>query len=185
MIGRSERLRRWFPLPFVAIVVLLLVLILVTPNLVGTSSPCAGCLSSEPELLVDWTSIGHENVTHFYVKGIGTVRFDTIAMESGTYAMGPGPFRPPATVANLNLTNHTQWNDSIVAVLTSGLMPLTLNVSTVYVDTSGNIARYIGTYAFEVSNGVLFYVSYVPTLGRVTSIPTSSLPLTLTLSVAP
>ena len=157
MSSRSDRIRAWFPLPFVAIVVLLVVLIFVTPNLVSTQ---AGGLCSEAQLLVDWSAGPSVNLTHFYVRGICTVRYDSIMLGLGTNVSAPGVFSPPASSNSLNFTNVTWWNQSIVASATTPVTPIALNVSAVYIDSSLNTARFTGTYAFDVSGGRLYYQSY-------------------------
>jgi hypothetical protein len=179
---RSDRFRRLFPLPYVAIVVLLIVLILVTPNLVSSE---AGGLCSDAQLQIDWSQTPHTNLTHFYVRGFCTVRYASIVLGLGTNASASGGFSPPSSSASFNFTNVSTWNFTIVAIASTPLDPVALNISAVYVDTNGNSVTFVGMYAVEVSNGVLYYESYIPSPGGIRSAPVSSLPLTLPLTVGP
>jgi hypothetical protein len=182
MTSRSDRLRTWFPLPFVAIVVLLVVLILVTPNLVSTQ---AGGLCSEAQLLVDWSPGSPANLTHFYVRGICTVRYDSIMLGLGTNVSASGVFSPPPSSSSFDFSNVTWSNQSIIAAAATPVTPIALNVSAVYTDSSLSTVRFIGTYAFDVAGGRLYYQSYPASSGAIPSVPVSSLPLTLLLTETP
>jgi hypothetical protein len=179
---RSDRVRAFFPLPYVSIVVLLIVLILVTPNLVSTQ---AGSLCSEAQLLVDWTGGPSANFTHFYLRGICSVRYASIMLGVGTNASSPGAFSPPASATSFRFDNVTWANGTIQAMATTALDPVALNVSAVYVDASMASVTFVGTFAFDENGGRLFYVSYPISGGGVASAPVSSLPLTFTLTEAP
>ena len=64
---------RLFPLPFVGVSVLLVLLIFLTPNLLLGGRPAAGSLATEAELTIDHPAGG--NVTHFYINGLSSVRY--------------------------------------------------------------------------------------------------------------
>ncbi len=72
-----------------AIVALLVLLILLTPNLLPTSTPSAGSLATQAELIVDRADTS--NITHFYVQGIGDVRYVTITAQIATNVSWPAP----------------------------------------------------------------------------------------------
>jgi hypothetical protein len=168
---RTETLRRWFPTPFVAIVVLLIVLIVLTPNLVSTGAPSAGSLPTEAELIVDRAST--DTVTHLYVRGIGLVRYTSIEMAiAGNFSWSA----PPA-LANLSFGRTMTWNQTLVSSTTTPDDPFAVNVTAVYIDTSGVQADFIGTFAFEIAGGVVSEIVYVPASGGVTTTPVSALPL--------
>jgi hypothetical protein len=172
---RTDRLRAWFPTPFVAIVVLLLVLIVLTPNLISTASPSAGSLPTEAELLVDRSS--SDNVTHLYVHGLGEVRYSTITLSVDPTVRWPAPPAP----ANLTFGPPTSWHDTLVATLVVGPDPFAVNVTAVYVDASGVAVDFVGTFAFDVAGGSLYEVAYVPAIAGMTTTPVSGLPLSILL----
>ena len=182
MTSRGDRWRRWFPLPYVAIVVLLIVLIFVTPNLVSSQ---AGGLCSEAQLLVDWSSAAPTNLTHFYVRGICTVRYSSIMLGLATNVSPAGSFSPPPSPGSLNFSNISWSNGSIVATATTSDNPVALNISATYIDPNQNTVRFVGTYAFDVAGGRLYYATFPPPSGGIPSVPVSSLPLTFTLTEAP
>lgn len=179
MNGRTSLLRELFPLPFVGVVVLLLVLIVLTPNLLSAGAPSAGSLPTEAELIVD-RSAG-DNVTHFYVKAIGTVRYSLISLEFAPV----GPWPPPPSLANASWGNATHETDSLILTATSPLDPVAVNVSASYVDPQGAVVVYVGLFAFDVAGATLYTASYVPAGGAVSSTPVTSLPLTLLLETVP
>jgi hypothetical protein len=172
---RTDALREWFPTPFVAIVVLLLVLIFLTPNLISSASPSAGSLPTEAELVIDRAS--SDNVTHLYVHGLGEVRYDSIALSVDPTVLWP----PPAAPSNLSFGPMTVWRNTLVATVDVAADPFAVNVSAVYVDASGATVDFVGTFAFEVSGGSLLEVAYVPAIGGVTTTPVSGLPLSVLL----
>jgi amino acid transporter len=177
--ARTDRLRAWFPVPFVAIVVLMLALIALTPNLVSNGRPSAGSLQTEAELLVDYPA--GQNVTHLYVKGIGTVDYATITLALAR----PPPGSPPA-LARFTFNATTQWNDSILAGETTALDPVAVNVTAVYTDPTGTTVDFVGEYEFNVTAGYLYWVSYLPSPSSIASAPLSALPITFPLtSVTP
>jgi hypothetical protein len=176
MSARTERLRDWFPVPFVAIVVLMLALIALTPNLVSNGRPSAGSLQTEAELLVDFPS--GQNMTHLYVKGIGTVDYASITLALARPPAGS----PPATAATFAFNATSRWNDTILAGETTALDPVAVNVTAVYTDPTGTTVDFVGEYEFNVTAGYLYWVSYLPSLSSVSSAPLSALPITFPLS---
>ena len=179
MSERREALRRWFPLPFVAIVVLLLVLIFLTPNLLSTGAPSAGSLPTEAELVVDRAV--PDNLTHLYVHGIGDVRYASISVAVGNLSTWP----PPAAVTNLTFGPSLTWRNSLVATTVTASMLFDVNVTAVYVDTAGASVAFVGEFAFGVSGGIVHEYDYVPASSGTSSTPVTELPLTILLETAP
>ena len=179
MSERTETLRRWFPVPFVAIVVLLLVLIVLTPNLLSTGAPSAGSLPTEAELVVDRAV--PDNLTHLYVHGIGDVRYASISVAVGTLASWP----PPASVTNLTFGPASTWRNSLVATTVTPSMLFDVNVTAVYIDSAGATADFVGVFAFGVSGGMVHEYDYVPASSGITNTPVTELPLTILLETAP
>ncbi|MCI4327372.1 MAG: hypothetical protein L3K16_07045 [Thermoplasmata archaeon] len=180
MSDRSETLRRWFPTPFVAIVVLLVVLIVLTPNLLSSASPSAGSLPTEAELIVDHAS--GDTVTHLYVRGIGLVRYTSIAVV----VVGNFSWTSPPSSSNLSFGKPTKWTDVLAASTATASNPFAVNVTAVYVDASGTTVDFVGTFAFDLAGGVLSEIVYVPSTGGVTTTPENQLPLAIVLeTVAP
>ncbi len=180
---RFARLARYAPLPFVAVTVLLIVLILITPVLVSSGQPAPGILT-QAELVVD--RLPGNATMHFYVHGLGTtVRYAEIwigvALGFNWSVVG----RTPWTSLRWNI-----WqNDTFV--LTSSYAsvdnPIALNV-TAYYSSSGGSAWYGGVLAFEVTSGasgqVLNAVSETASVAVPSSVPVdnSSLPFPITLA---
>lgn len=167
-----------FPWPFVGVVVLLVVLIFLTPNLVTSPAPAAGSLVTQAELLVDRTPTG--NATHFYVEGLGNVRYAEIRWAVATNVSWP----PPISVRNVTWTSEANVTESLIATFESGANPVAVNVSATYVDYAGNAVRYVGAFAFYLADGLL---STAPLLGGLSGEgPTalSALPLVLLLATA-
>jgi len=173
---RRERLRAWFPTPFVAIVALLLALIGLTPNLLSTAAPSAGSLPTEAELIVDRAA--GENVTHLYVRGLGLVRYTSIEV---TIAGGFSFANPPA-LSNLTFGAPAWWNDSLSASVVTPTDPFAVNVTAVYVDEAGTTVDFVGTFAFDSSGDVLSEIVYVPATSGVTTTPFNQLPLPILLT---
>ncbi|HEV2519689.1 MAG TPA: hypothetical protein VGX00_03600 [Thermoplasmata archaeon] len=178
MSGASERLRELLPLPLVAVVALLLVLIILTPNLLSLGRPAAGSLETEAELLVD-RSPG-ENVTHLYVKGIGTVRYASITLALAH----PPPGNPPAAPV-FAFANRTVWNDSITATWTTSWNPVAVNVTALYVDPNGRAAYFVGVFEFNTTGSSLLSEAYLPTPPTFSTTPMDALPLTFLLESVP
>lgn len=181
MSAPAGRWGRVFPLPLVAIVALLVLLILLTPNLLPTSTPAAGSLATQAELIVDRVSAS--NLTHFYVQGIGDVRYMSITEQVAANVSWP----PPASFANLTWGNETNWSGVLEASFASTADPVAVNVTATYVDPTGAAVEYYGIFAFQVSGGYLSIVPIAPGLSGYANLsptPLSSLPLDILLSGA-
>jgi hypothetical protein len=174
-----DGLRGFFPTPFVAIVALLLVLILLTPNLISTSTPSAGSLPTEAELVVD--RVASDNVTHFYVRGLGGLRYDSIAVSLATNVSWP----PHQTLGNLTFGPRALWKDVLVTIVTTAANPVIVNVTATYVDAAGARVEFVGVFGFNVLAGSLYQVDYVPAAAGITSTPLDDLPLALLLETVP
>ena len=180
---RFGRLAHYAPLPFVAVTVLLIVLILITPVLVSSGQPAPGILT-QAELVVD--RLPGNATMHFYVHGLGTtVRYAEIwigvALGFNWSAVSRTPWR--------SLHWNIWQNDTFV--LTSSYAsddnPIALNV-TAYYSSSGGSAWYGGVLAFYVTSGasgqVLNAVSETTSVAVPGSVPVdnSSLPFPITLA---
>ena len=178
MTPASDRIRELFPLPFVAVVVLLIVLILLTPNLLSLGRPTAGSLEAEAELLVD--RVPGQNVTHLYVEGIGTVRYASISI-----ALAYPPSGAPPSSPMFSFSNRTVWNDSIVAGETTSWDPVAVNVSATYVDTNGAVAYFVGVYEFNITSSTIVSEAYLPVPRPRRARRLDALPLTFLLDSVP
>jgi len=177
---RTEALRAWFPVPYVAIVVLLLVLIVLTPNLLSTAAPSAGSLPTEAELIIDRAP--SDNATHLYVHGIGEVRYTSISMSVATGLTWP----PPTSARNLSFGLPSVWRNALESSLATGSDPFAVNITAVYVDTAGTTVDFVGIYAFDVARETVSEVGYLPPAPGVTTTPVDQLPFSILLeTVAP
>ena len=167
-----------FPIPFLAVVVLLVVLIFLTPNLVSSGTPAAGSLPTEAELVVD--RVVGTNVTHLYVKSLGTVRYTHIAVGIATNVPWPTSSAHPP-----HFPNATVWNDSLTVAVNAWADPFAVNVSAVYIDAAGVAVDYVGTYAFNVSRGTLTVVPLSTGEATIPPTPVSALPLFILLAAQP
>ena len=173
----ARSLRDLFPWPFVGLVVLLVVLVLITPSLLSTGGGAgAGSLEAQAELVVDQPGTGAP--LHFYVHGLGMVRYATISIGWTTNLSWP----PPASVAQLNWTNRTTENGTLDVILTVPVNPVALNVSAVYVDSAGQTAWYTGLYAFRLSSDTLFTVDLAPGASAVSPTAVANLPIAFPLT---
>ena len=176
---RRDRWGELFPLPLVGIVVLLVILIFLTPNLVPTSAPSAGSLQTQAELVVDHVD-SEPNVTHLYVKSIGSVRFTNITLSIATWSKWPSP-----SIARLHWSWNLSMNYSLFATGVVGADPFAVNVTATYVDSAGVSVEYFGAYAFHYAGGNLVTVALLPDEGSTPDTPISALPLYLLLSHLP
>jgi hypothetical protein len=166
--------------PFVAIVVLLLVLIGLTPNLLSTGAPSAGSLPTEAELIIDRAP--SDNLTHLYVHGIGEVRYTSIAIALDTVLSWP----PSGPMSNLSFGTATTWKNSLAATLSTANDPFAVNITAVFVDSAGTTVDFVGVIAFDVASGTVSQISYVPSSNSITTTPVDQLPLSILLeTVAP
>lgn len=138
--GRSSRQLQW---PFVGVVVLLIVLILLTPNLFAAS---AGGLQTQAQLVVDRPTAGGS--TSFYVESIGTsTRYQSVSV--GLSALPSWPYR--GTASDLTRWNWINGSDTLVLVVRNATNPVAVNVTVKYTDPSGVTAVYTGVYGFFVN----------------------------------
>ncbi len=170
-----ESLQRWFPWPFVGVVVLLAVLIILTPNLLSTGSPAAGTFPTQAEIVVDRGPVS-PNVTHLYVKSVGNVRYDIIAVRVSQ----------SVDWANASVVwgNASTVYDSLVFTTSTTTNPIALNVSVTYRDPSGGVAIYVGVYAFQFVGQQLNTLPLLPSEATVPPTALTNLPLYLLLSVS-
>lgn len=164
--------------PFVGVVVLLIVLILLTPNLFSTSG---GGLQTRAQLIVDRAS-GVPR-TSFYVESIGTsTRYDWIAI--GVAAVPTWPFRGPASM--LGPWNWTNTSQTLVLVVSNSTNPIAVNVSVRYTSPSGYLTDYVGLYAFYL-NATTQILGAVSLLSTATAPPAATplvdLPIYLALPI--
>ncbi len=146
--GRGSWLGAYFPLPLVAVAILLVVLIVLTPLLFSSNGPpAAGTVLTQADLVVD--RIPGENVTHFYVRAVGlTVRYASIVVTAATGYAWNGSTAPDwdalpwSTVANLTDVVATSFN-------ASG-NPIALNVTVLY--NANGVAYYVGTFSFYATD---------------------------------
>jgi len=173
--GDASRQLQW---PLIGIVVLLVVLILLTPNLFSTS---AGGLQTRAQLVVDRAPTG--DVTNFYVESIGTsVRYQSIAV--GLVGLPSWPFT--GAVSKLTAWNWTNGTETLVLVVSNTTNPLAVNVTVKYVDPSGFTAEYVGVYGFylNAATRMLEAITLLPGASAPpTATPLTDLPIFLLLSI--
>ena len=179
MSERTDALREWLPVPFVAIVVLLLVLIVLTPNLLSSKAPSAGSLPTEAELIVDRAP--SDNLTHLYVHGIGGVRYASISVALDRNLTWP----PGSSLRSLRFPPATTWNNTLDASLSTGAVPFAVNVTAVFIDAAGTQVNFVGVYAFDVASGTVSQIGFVPASNGVTTTPVDQLPLSILLETVP
>jgi hypothetical protein len=162
-------------LPLVGVVVLLVILIFLTPNLTSTGTPAAGTLQTAAELIVD--HVPPSNTTHFYVRGIGTVRYVEIVVRVATnLSLNPIP-----RVGNLSFHNATSSTYSLGVSYTTTQNPIALNVTATYRDSQGACVQDANVYAFFIQPTSLLTIELAPTASSPQSTPLSALPLILLL----
>ncbi len=159
--GSSSDRGRQLQWPFVGVVVLLIVLILLTPNLFSTSG---GGLQTRAQLIVDRATGATR--TSFYVESIGTsTRYDWIAI--GLAPVASWPFRGPAT--SLGPWNWTNTTQTLVVVVSNSTNPVAVNISVRYTSSSGFLTDYVGLYVFYLN-------TTTQSLGAVTLLSTATAP---------
>ena len=170
----TRRLGRFFPWPLVGTAAVLVVLILLTPALVSSGSPAAGSLLTQAELIVDRAP--GSNITHFYVRGLGVVRYASISIGLVTgqnwssLAAAPRPW-----------ANWTNGTDVIELGAPTTSNPVAINVTAHYVYGTGS-ALYVGVFAFNVTSTTLEIRSFTSAIGPLGPEPLSNLPLTILLA---
>ncbi|MCI4325752.1 MAG: hypothetical protein L3K00_07755 [Thermoplasmata archaeon] len=179
MTGLLDALRPYFPTPFVAIVALLVVLIVLTPNLLSSAAPSAGSLPTEAELEVDRVVGG--NATHFYVRGLGDVRYTSIAVSLAANFSWPAP----PSMGNLSFGRPVTETNVLVTLVTTGANPVAVNVTAVYVDAAGTQVSFVGVFAFDLAAGILYETPYIPAGSGSSATPVDDLPLSFLLETVP
>jgi len=167
---------RLFPQPFVGVAVLLVLLIFLTPNLLLGGQPAAGSLATQAELTIDHPTGG--NVTHFYVNGLSSVRYEMIQAQLCTNVTWPAP----ATVTNLTWQNATWGIGVLAAEFSTTADPMAVNVTAIYVDAAGASVEYYAIYEFTLQSGSLQGTPLAPGQSSFGTTPLSSLPVTLLLT---
>lgn len=136
----SSRQLQW---PFIGVVVLLIVLILLTPDLFTAGG---GSLSTTAQLIVDH-SLTSGN-TSFYVESLGTsTRYQSISF--GLARLGSWPFK--GTASDVTRWNWTNASNMLVLIVTNQTNPVAVNVTVKYVDPSGVLTEYVGVYGFDLN----------------------------------
>jgi hypothetical protein len=172
---KTSRYSQW---PFVGIVVLLVALILLTPNLFSTGS--AG-LQTRAQLIVERAS--PDGNTSFYVQSIGTsTLYQSIKVG---FASIPGwPYN--GTEAQLSNWTWTNGTEVLTLAASSPLNPVAVNVTVLYIVSSSLTTEYVGVYAFYFNEttmnldgmGLLSGIAAPPT-----TTPLTELPIFLTLAI--
>jgi hypothetical protein len=174
-----ESLAPYFPVPLVGSAVLLAVLILLTPNLLSSSSPTAGSLASQAELLVDRGSSNGGN-TDLYLRGIGLARYTSLELRWSPLNSS----NAPASLDGLHWRAVAQANGSLGIDAVISDPAFAVNASAVYVDSSGTGVSYSALFAFSWSGDVLATTAYGAAAGSGTT-PQSEMPLILLLVEGP
>jgi hypothetical protein len=173
--GSARTPNHW---PFLGIVVILIVLILLTPTLTPGGPP-AGSVPTQGSVVVDHRS--GSNTTHLYVRGLGTVRYQSIDVGLSSNVSWPAP----PNAKNLTFTNWTNQTYVVVLGVSYVSNPTALNVSVVYVDQSGTTATFIGLFVLFVQLDVLYVTPMLPGLAGIPPTPLVDLPVSLLLETAP
>jgi len=156
--GASSRQLQW---PFIGVVVLLVVLIILTPNLF--SSGGAG-LQTRAQLIVERAA--PDGNTTFYVESIGT----STLYQSITVGLAPLPTWPyTGTSSELRGWTWTNASEALVLIATSARNPVAINVTVKYANPSGVPTEYVGVYGFDLNETTL-------TLQSVNLLPGASAP---------
>lgn len=145
-----ESIARWFPLPFVGVSLLLVLLIFLTPNLLSSGSPAAGSLGTTAEFVVD--RVPSSNVTHVYVYGLSSVRYTAIHLRVASNVSWP----PSADPARYVWANASNGSNVLVVTYASTADPVGFNVTAVYTDAAGTAVEYAGTFAVHFAAPTLY-----------------------------
>ena len=171
-LRQGSGLNHW---PFIAVALLLVVLILVTPSLTGQTPTSS--LSTRPELIVDQPA----NSTDLYVRGIGSVRYASVSVGLDVNA----PWPPPAVATNLTFSNWTDRNNTLEVQAVVVATTFAVNVSVLYVAPDGSSAMFAGVFVIHFAQGFLYVAALMPGFGTISPTPVTELPLSLLLPVAP
>ncbi|HTT72941.1 MAG TPA: hypothetical protein VMG99_02150 [Thermoplasmata archaeon] len=147
-VGHRSRIGEYVPLPLVAVAMLLVGLLVLTPLLLSSGGPpAAGTVLTQADLIVD--RVAGENVTHFYVRAVGlTVRYASIEVTSASGFAWTGT-SPPSW-------DSLAWGPAVNAtnVLSASFAtsdnPIALNVTVLY--NANGVAYYVGTFSFYATN---------------------------------
>jgi hypothetical protein len=177
--GAASEPRKLVQWPFVGVVVLLLVLIVLTPNLINAGGPSAGSLETQAVLVVD--RVTGSNVTHFYVHGLGTARYVSISVALARPALWPAPAR----ASLLNWTNVSFDTQTLGVTVRTTADPVGVNVTATYLDPAGVRVVYVGVYVVH-GIGTTIFVARIPSdpVGLASS-PIGGPPLSLLLGTTP
>jgi hypothetical protein len=171
----SSRQLQW---PFVGIAVLLVALIILTPNLFSTGS--AG-LQTRAQLIVERASPGGN--TSFYVESIGT----STLYQSIQVSFAPLPSWPyKGTAAELSNWTWVNGTETLVLVAVTAMNPVAINVTVNYTVASGLTTYYVGTYAFFLNDTTMTLQAVGLLTGAApptASTPLANLPIFLTLAI--
>jgi hypothetical protein len=171
--------RRPLHWPFLGIVVLLVILIFLTPNLLGAGKgPAAGSLPTEARLIVDRPPVG--NATILYVESIGTsTRYQ--AIDIGVIGGVPWPF--PGTGANLTGWTWSNASQVLVAKASATASSIAVNVTVRYTDPANVTVFYVGLYIFHLNGTAQLFeaVGLLPGLTPPATTPVRDLPIYLLL----
>jgi hypothetical protein len=173
---RSRRLQ-W---PFIGVVLVLIVLIILTPNLFTTGQ--AG-LQTRAQLIVERAMPGGN--TSYYVESIGTsTLYQSIAI--GVAKLPSWPYTGTGSqVRNWTWTNSS---NSLVLIATNAMNPAAVNVTVVYASSTGLRTEYVGVYGFDLNSTTrtLQAISLFPgETAPPASTSLSNLPIFLTLAIGP
>jgi hypothetical protein len=172
----ARDLGRFFPIPLVGTVVLLLALIVLTPSLIAAGGPPpAGSLETEAELIVD--RVAGNATTHFYIHGLGLVRYQSITVALGTNTTWP----PPSSPSAIRWNPASWWNDSLAVVTSSPIDPVAINITALYVDSMGARIWFLGVFVFHVSGDTVYVAALLSGATSIPPTPLASLPLPIIL----
>ncbi|MGA7861434.1 MAG: hypothetical protein WCB19_06215 [Thermoplasmata archaeon] len=142
--GASSRQLQW---PFIGVVVLLVLLIILTPNLFSSGS--AG-LQTRAQLIVERAA--PDGNTSFYVESIGT----STLYQSIAVGLAPLPGWPyTGTSSELRGWAWTNATETLALIATSATNPVALNVTVKYTNPSGVTTEYVGVYGFDLNETTL------------------------------
>lgn len=143
---RVSRIGVYAPWPLVGVTVILVALIVFTPQLVSNGhQPSVGILT-QAELVVD--RVPGNSTFHFYVWALGEeIRYDRINVGVDTTLNWTGN-----TSVGWGSLRWNQWNNGtnvLSEIVTSADNPLALNISAYYSSPSSS-TWYVGVFAFYV-----------------------------------
>lgn len=176
--SRTESTVRELQWPLVGVAVLLVILILLTPNLFPAGG---GSLQTRAELIVDRPAVTGN--TSFYVESVGTsTRYQDVAV--GLYALPMWPYT--GNISRVRAWNWTNATETLVLVDQNATIPVAVNVTVKYTDPSGMTTVYVGRYGFDLNATTLTWnaVNLLP--GASTppaATPVADLPIFLLLAI--